>query len=294
MMSVIHHNVPFRVHQGLLVDQLKSIFPDVQTHTNKIIRNPYTGAPVELDVCIPDHGLCFEFQDSHHYTPTWYYQNTQSHITHSDYTKKALARNKELTLVVVPLWWDGSAARLSDLIHFQRPDLLATCHADLIPLNPARGFFQTPNIPGIGELMHASYTRTNDIPNIDHSSWWMGEKYDGVRFCWNSSQRRLYTRFGTVLRLNYVTHAMPKVFADGELWFGRGNYTIACQLTAEPTNFSYWHLLRMILFDVPAYSFQIQPFEIRYQHLVRNVPVEDPIHVVASRVVCTNKTHFKR
>eukprot|EP00026_Physarum_polycephalum_P004563 Phypoly_transcript_04585.p1 GENE.Phypoly_transcript_04585~~Phypoly_transcript_04585.p1 ORF type:complete len:613 (+),score=60.02 Phypoly_transcript_04585:74-1840(+) len=210
-----------------------------------------------------------------------------------DNNKQILTRKKGLTLIVVPLWWDGSSSRLSEMIHFQRPDLLHNHHTNLTPLNPTINFFSVLKIPGIGELMQASYARNNDILNIEPSSWWMGEKFDGVRFCWNASVRELYTRFGNALSFDKIALNMPDIFVDGELWFGRGNYSISCQITTEPLEFSFWHLLRLILFDVPSYAIQNQPFEIRFCHLIQHISTDHPFQLIAPRVMCKNRIHFK-
>lgn len=48
----------------------------------------------------------------------------------------------------------------------------------------------------------------------------MGEKYDGIRFCWHPIKRKLYSRNGNELAipLNLIS-LFPDSLLDGELWY---------------------------------------------------------------------------
>lgn len=109
------------IHQGLLVQQLKSIFPADSIHktpptiwyfiwcypeplenTRKQTHIKYTPDSsyyLELDVWFPKYNICFEFQVSHshffkiksqilqdeyHYKTTWYHQNSTSEVQLKD------------------------------------------------------------------------------------------------------------------------------------------------------------------------------------------------------------------
>eukprot|EP00026_Physarum_polycephalum_P023661 Phypoly_transcript_29055.p1 GENE.Phypoly_transcript_29055~~Phypoly_transcript_29055.p1 ORF type:complete len:117 (+),score=5.88 Phypoly_transcript_29055:50-400(+) len=61
-------------------------------------------------------------------------------------------------------------------------------------LNPSR-FFSEPEIPDVGELMYASFPVDSQI--ISYDCWWLGEKYDGVRVCWNPQDKLAYLFFLT-------------------------------------------------------------------------------------------------
>ena len=64
--------------------------------------------------------------------------------------------------------------------------------------------YEDPDIPGIGELMLASFINSNTVFDnwCDEFVWntaftffsyrWMGEKFDGIRAFWNFSAFMLY------------------------------------------------------------------------------------------------------
>lgn len=112
------------------------------------------------------------------------------------------------------------------MIRFHRPDLLSTYteHHSEIPLNPPQKhfagiidyyaikyiivFIPDPSIPGVGELMLASFPSTTNFEDTiaPKTPWyyhkvlsiliftarWIGEKYDGIRFCWNPEEQEMY------------------------------------------------------------------------------------------------------
>lgn len=49
-------------------------------------------------------------------------------------------------------------------------------------------------IPDVGELMYASFPTSpiNELLASNESPWWIGEKYDGIRSCWNAAKKKLY------------------------------------------------------------------------------------------------------
>ena len=74
----------------------------------------------------------------------------------------------------------------------------------------------------------------------------MGEKYDGVRCCWNPMQRRLYpsiktyqsmrilvdigiySRYGKLLDLPFDFRSQfPKAFVDGEIWYCSSSFSLS-------------------------------------------------------------------
>jgi ATP-dependent DNA ligase len=58
---------------------------------------------------------------------------------------------------------------------------------------------------------------------IDLSRYWVSEKYDGVRACWDGSQ--LLSRAGNVIHAPaWFTARLPTTPLDGELWAGRGRF----------------------------------------------------------------------
>ena len=66
---------------------------------------------MELDIYIPSLNLAFEYQDIHHYRGTQYVYQPLESFKQRDQQKKELAKEKGITLVVIPCWWDGKPER---------------------------------------------------------------------------------------------------------------------------------------------------------------------------------------
>eukprot|EP00026_Physarum_polycephalum_P001051 Phypoly_transcript_01052.p1 GENE.Phypoly_transcript_01052~~Phypoly_transcript_01052.p1 ORF type:complete len:797 (-),score=76.09 Phypoly_transcript_01052:124-2514(-) len=273
-----------------LYDILKLIFP-----LDKIYRNVQkghslsylsTGKFMEFDIWIPKYKLCFEFQDAYHYMTTWYYQNPQSHIKQKDNIKQSAALKHGMSLILVPCWWDGTMERLLSSIVFQRPDIAFQQHiVDPIDLNPPENFSPYA-IPHIGELMLASFPQPNFRASYYNYPWWMGEKYDGIRFCWNSVLKKAYSRSGKMLTLSPAfTKMLPREFIDSELWFGRGQFSHTYLIVHGILN-AHWDFLRVVAFDVPSLHHQKKHYERRYEVLLKSVPDTHPFSVVAVRALC--------
>eukprot|EP00026_Physarum_polycephalum_P002112 Phypoly_transcript_02116.p1 GENE.Phypoly_transcript_02116~~Phypoly_transcript_02116.p1 ORF type:complete len:954 (+),score=114.83 Phypoly_transcript_02116:59-2920(+) len=285
------------MYQELLVKQLKTIFPLEQTHVNSKkylnVKYPGSGAYLELDVWIPNLNLGFEFQDAYHYVSTWYSQKPKQLIESLDSEKRLLVKQKGLDLIVVPCWWDGMETSLISAIHFKRPDLLEDLHCS-IPLNPPREFFEDGPIPAVGELMLASFpTDPLFIESFVPRYWWMGEKYDGVRFFWNNSTTTAFTRSGKEISLALqAVNLFPGIPVDGEFWFGRRMFSTSHALLSG-VEFVPWHTTRMIAFDVPPKDgLNSNSFEQRYAHLLTHLCTDNPMIILAQRVLCQKNTHL--
>eukprot|EP00026_Physarum_polycephalum_P001298 Phypoly_transcript_01299.p1 GENE.Phypoly_transcript_01299~~Phypoly_transcript_01299.p1 ORF type:complete len:1145 (+),score=200.33 Phypoly_transcript_01299:2-3436(+) len=283
--------------QDVLVQQLHHIFPEnymvnnARKHVN--VKYPVTGSNLEVDVWIPDLNLGFEFQDLYHYTPTWYSHKTLAQIQGKDIIKYGILMNLGISVVIVPCWWSGTIKSLVGTIFFQRPDIPLTITAtdEPIPLNPPPSYFQKhKKIPDVGEFMLASFTEEKFLVSPD--TWWMGEKYDGVRSCWHPKLKIAYTRSGSSLPLLPDLHSsLPQIISDGEFWFGRGLYSNTFMLFNGALEGVQWHLMKFVVFDSPAIPFHHLPFEKRYFHLLSNIDLNDSLVTVAPRVLCNDTMH---
>eukprot|EP00026_Physarum_polycephalum_P002272 Phypoly_transcript_02278.p1 GENE.Phypoly_transcript_02278~~Phypoly_transcript_02278.p1 ORF type:complete len:919 (+),score=129.98 Phypoly_transcript_02278:81-2837(+) len=162
-----------------------------------------------------------------------------------------------------------------------------------IPPNPSLKFFSAWRVPGVGELMSPSFSTSLDefSENISPlNPWWLGEKYDGIRACWNPSDKILYSRIGRDTNLpNQFIRQMPSIFFECEFWFGRGSFSDAVQIYA--TNRPNLQNLRLIAFDKPDPESHKLYFEKRYGQLVNSLPSEHPFIILAMRMLCKN-AHF--
>eukprot|EP00026_Physarum_polycephalum_P002361 Phypoly_transcript_02367.p1 GENE.Phypoly_transcript_02367~~Phypoly_transcript_02367.p1 ORF type:complete len:559 (+),score=39.39 Phypoly_transcript_02367:620-2296(+) len=231
-----------------------------------------------------------------------------------------VALKNSITLINVPCWWDGHRKSLVETIKFFRPDLLQheenspypfhSSDSGLISFNPSIHFFVGSSVPGVGELMSASYpaflgdSTTNHLPPIDlldplnvlgipvTNPWWLGEKYDGIRACWNMIAQVLFSRVGYPLRLlPGFTGLFPSQYLDTEIWFGRGFFQDSQQIIGSfQVN---WHFLRIVTFDIVPPPTHSLPFETRYAVLLHNCEEDHQFVIVAVRLLCTNKEQLE-
>eukprot|EP00026_Physarum_polycephalum_P002695 Phypoly_transcript_02703.p1 GENE.Phypoly_transcript_02703~~Phypoly_transcript_02703.p1 ORF type:complete len:811 (+),score=66.41 Phypoly_transcript_02703:184-2616(+) len=288
-----------QVHQGHLLSQLKNIFPSEQIYEEvrkpTKLRNKDTGSLLELDAWIPNLKIAFEFQDEYHYKATWYTFHPLFIYQRNDSIKRLTTQKTRITLVTVPCWWAGDADSLAATILHQRPDTSLISKHEPIPLNPPFGYFKVNEIPEVGELMLASFPSTPDFHHtVLPKTWWLGEKYDGVRYCWVSSRRKIYSRSGNALQLPVeIQKRLPIGIIEGELWFGRGQYFVTYRLWLRDESESLpWDNARLIGFDAPAIRFQNMSFEKRYSVLLECVSIDHPIMIVTPRVMCKNSVHM--
>ena len=91
-------------------------------------------------------------------------------------------------------------------------------------------------------------------PQLDVTAYYVSEKFDGVRAFWDGQQ--LLTRQGNALVIPDVFRAqLPQQALDGELWFGRGEFSRASALVKRlPAHADYlaeWQAVHYMLFDAP-------------------------------------------
>ncbi|HEX3139387.1 MAG TPA: DNA ligase [Rhizobacter sp.] len=111
-----------------------------------------------------------------------------------------------------------------------------------------------PWVPGVARatsrpLMLANLYR----PGLPLRDYWVSEKYDGVRAYWDGQQ--LWTRHGHRIHAPaWFTAGWPAQPLDGELWAGRGQFTLASSATArDAPDEAAWRQMRYMVFDLPAH-----------------------------------------
>eukprot|EP00026_Physarum_polycephalum_P002518 Phypoly_transcript_02525.p1 GENE.Phypoly_transcript_02525~~Phypoly_transcript_02525.p1 ORF type:complete len:833 (+),score=92.99 Phypoly_transcript_02525:54-2552(+) len=292
-----------QVHQGYLEGVIRGLFP-----TNKVltdvrkqatITNPITGYPLELDIWLPEIKLCFEFQDPYHYLlSAWDSHLSYGEVNQKDMHKREVMYGRHETFIVIPCWWDAQPQSLIGTLKFQRPDVLLDQQISSrpIPFNPPADYFAFSGIPGVGELMLASFPMTlrfTEETLSNSSTWWTGEKYDGIRCCWNSSDKILYTRAGGMMELPdpFFQH-MPLRFIDCEIWFGRGHFGEAQTLANNGLDMFNSAFLRVVGFDDPAPGTRTQPFEERYQNILYAISPAHPFFTLAMRMLILDHKHL--
>eukprot|EP00026_Physarum_polycephalum_P001243 Phypoly_transcript_01244.p1 GENE.Phypoly_transcript_01244~~Phypoly_transcript_01244.p1 ORF type:complete len:1086 (+),score=113.52 Phypoly_transcript_01244:74-3331(+) len=294
--------VPKVVHQKHLEQVLHKLFPGlnvfVNTRKETSITNPSTGYFLELDLWIPDLNLCFEFQDAYHYAATWKSPITLESIHKTDSIKHNKVRIKNDTLVYVPCWWDGEAESLAATIGFHRPEIVHSLdyYASSIPINPPLDMFKLDSVPGVGELMRASHPTSvyfTGTISPEHP-WWLGEKYDGIRCCWNPETKQFYTRTGFELYFPQAitaalcAHPNPRIL-EGEMWFGRGSFPETQKIVYSELHEISWSSMRYVVFDIPTAGKNSLPFEKRFRILIAEINYGHPFEIVVSRVLCSSK-----
>eukprot|EP00026_Physarum_polycephalum_P002997 Phypoly_transcript_03006.p1 GENE.Phypoly_transcript_03006~~Phypoly_transcript_03006.p1 ORF type:complete len:734 (+),score=100.03 Phypoly_transcript_03006:377-2578(+) len=204
--------------------------------------------------------------------------------------------NKGETLVIVPCWWDNSPESLIATIRLQRKDLFpnASPLATPIPPEPPPGFFKVVNIPGVGELMLSMFADSQSL--LAQKDWWMSEKYDGVRACWNPTKKILYARRGYPYSvLPSFSASLPSCYTDGELWFGRRTFKESQKLTSKNPEIEIeWPSLRYVAFDNPSLSSQLLPFEERFSSLLASVCGDSNFIIAATHVRNLGTRHVTR
>lgn len=115
--------------------------------------------------------------------------------------------------------------------------LLVTC----LPLSAQAG-------PAPALMLAGAYR-----PGVALDTYWLSEKYDGLRAYWDGQQLR--TRGGdVVVAPAWFTAGWPVEPMDGELWAGRGRFEEALSTVRQQLpNEEAWRRIRFMVFDLPAH-----------------------------------------
>lgn len=89
-------------------------------------------------------------------------------------------------------------------------------------------------------------------PDIDLRDYWVSEKYDGIRACWNG--RGLVTRSGAnIAAPDWFVANWPTTPLDGELWIGRGEFeTVVATVRDAIPDEAAWRRVHYMVFDLPG------------------------------------------
>eukprot|EP01027_Heterolobosea_sp_BB2_P011382 GEZU01016563.1.p1 GENE.GEZU01016563.1~~GEZU01016563.1.p1 ORF type:complete len:107 (-),score=30.95 GEZU01016563.1:20-340(-) len=91
-------------------------------HPSLGLRFSESNEPMTLDVFIPSLSLAFEYQGAQHYRDLPLFANSAM-TQHRDTEKAAACKRAQITLIIVPYWWDRSVSALASAIRNARPDL---------------------------------------------------------------------------------------------------------------------------------------------------------------------------
>ena len=179
------------------------------------------GVPIELDFFYPNLNLAFEYHGKQHYNKVMtFLHNVRSFDERKaqDINKVLDCKNKGITLVEIPYWWNNKEESLKSTIHLQRPDLFDISSSSPIPLDPPRLQHKKIDSSSSSSISKILMTSTIWDNSNNPTGWWMSEKFDGMRFYWNGSS--LLTRQGNKINApKSITDQLPSnVFLDGELW----------------------------------------------------------------------------
>eukprot|EP00026_Physarum_polycephalum_P000419 Phypoly_transcript_00420.p1 GENE.Phypoly_transcript_00420~~Phypoly_transcript_00420.p1 ORF type:complete len:1013 (+),score=147.72 Phypoly_transcript_00420:21-3059(+) len=316
-------------NQEYLGSVVQSLFPGkhIISNSRKGVRipSPDSGFYLELDLWIPDLNLAFEYQDPHHYVTAWYSYTSVATVQRRDDFKFKIAKEKGVSLVIVPCWWDGKLESLIASIHQIRPDILRNFDkkgAAPISKEIPENFFVVSEVPDVGELMLASLPENY---TFDPTNWWLSEKYDGLRACYHPSHKILYSRFGRKFSIpeSYLSQ-FPNSFLDGEIWFGRESHLEAQQLyvkvekaqdqedqkeTTDEENTEFgesvqttntingspinenvrWEFMKLVAMDLADPDSSSLEYEKRFQSVMALLDSQFPTITIVTSFICRSK-----
>eukprot|EP01114_Cavostelium_apophysatum_P016152 TRINITY_DN4542_c0_g1_i6.p1 TRINITY_DN4542_c0_g1~~TRINITY_DN4542_c0_g1_i6.p1 ORF type:complete len:1067 (+),score=194.96 TRINITY_DN4542_c0_g1_i6:160-3360(+) len=211
----------------------------------------------ELDIYFPSEKLAIEFQGQVHYSQLFKQQSIFS-VKQNDEFKQTACRNANVTLVIIPYWWNRTKQQLIAMIRQTRPDLFVNHHSEVKAL-------PTPDPPRLDQtlLMFSNDWKSN----IDPKGRIMSEKMDGIRAYWDGTN--LFSRSGMILHTpqEFSKDLPAGTPLDGELWCGRQSFLKSSALSRSWEQ-QEWKSAAFHPFDIPD---RTQPFEARLARL-RSLP----------------------
>eukprot|EP01124_Arcella_intermedia_P012701 TRINITY_DN19044_c0_g2_i1.p1 TRINITY_DN19044_c0_g2~~TRINITY_DN19044_c0_g2_i1.p1 ORF type:complete len:446 (+),score=129.38 TRINITY_DN19044_c0_g2_i1:700-2037(+) len=218
-----------------------------------------TRLKMELDIWVPLYNIAIEYQGEHHfhdlcaaYGPT----GTVSLYTKRDIKKKETCKEKGITLITIPYWWDRHKESLSSTLHHALPEVFPKSESPQIPVVPPLKKEMVKNNEVATLLMHGREWNNEQDP----TGWLISEKLDGVRAFWDGS--RLYTRTGNPINApQEFTQQLPRhVSLDGELWIDYDDFdklsSIFKKIPHEMSNQDLeklWKDVKFCVFDAPMH-----------------------------------------
>jgi len=96
--------------------------------------------------------------------------------------------------------------------------------------------------------------------------WFMSEKYDGYRACYNPGDKQFYSRQNKLFRSPewFKLSIPPKIKFDGELWAGRENFQLMGAVRKKEPIDEGWLQIQYIVYDLPDSQ---KPFKERVKEL---------------------------
>lgn len=87
----------------------------------------------------------------------------------------------------------------------------------------------------------------------DIRGWWLSEKLDGVRACWDGEQ--LWSKNGQLFAPppDFIEE-LPPFPLEGELWGGRGTFEQTVSIVRQAQAHAGWRQLRFAVFDAPHHE----------------------------------------
>ena len=250
-----------------------------------------TGWNVQFDVFLPDLNLAIEYNGQHHYEelPTF---GPFELMKDRDEEKKRICKENNIILVPIPYWWNRSYQSFEQTIYsilpFLHPLFIQPKYqfnfyevTNKLLQNKEENFitykqlFENNNKDKITNIIDISQRIPNENAivvepkkikgtnisfmlakhwdrTIDPTGFWISEKFDGQRVCWDG--KKLYSRTGVEVRCPvwFKKYLPVNLCLDGELWGGYNNHDSLRATRVDATNQMVWSNLKMMVFDIPA------------------------------------------